>query len=86
MQTDTQIIQGDCLEVMRGVAAKMLGRNFVGIEREPDYVKIAEARIAAVVKESLTAPPAPTVKQSLTVQSAVRMNMPGPQNQMRIAL
>lgn len=30
------------------VAAKMLGRECVGIEREDEYVKIAEARLAAV--------------------------------------
>ncbi len=34
-----------------GVAAKKLGFNCIGIEREEDYVKIAEARIAAVEYE-----------------------------------
>lgn len=29
-------------------AAKMLGRKYIGIEREEEYVKIAEARIASV--------------------------------------
>lgn len=29
------------------IAAKMLGRNYIGIEIEPKYVKIAEARIKA---------------------------------------
>jgi len=32
-----------------GVACKRLKRNYVGIELEPDYIKIAEARINAVV-------------------------------------
>lgn len=31
-----------------GMACKKLGRNFIGIEREEEYVKIAEARINAV--------------------------------------
>lgn len=31
-----------------GIACKKLNRNFIGIEREEDYVKIAEARINAV--------------------------------------
>jgi len=31
-----------------GVVAKKLGRNFIGIEISPDYVKIAEERIKAV--------------------------------------
>jgi len=30
-----------------GVAAKMLGRKFIGIEREAEYVEIAKARLAA---------------------------------------
>jgi site-specific DNA-methyltransferase (adenine-specific) len=30
------------------VAAKMLGRHFIGIEREPEYLKIAKARIDAI--------------------------------------
>ena len=32
-----------------GAMAKKLGRRFIGIERETDYVKVAEARIAKVV-------------------------------------
>jgi site-specific DNA-methyltransferase (adenine-specific) len=32
------------------VACKNLDRNFIGIEKEPDYVKIAEARLSAVKK------------------------------------
>ena len=32
-----------------GVACKRLKRNYVGIELEPDYIKIAEARINAVI-------------------------------------
>ncbi|MEZ5810764.1 MAG: site-specific DNA-methyltransferase [Rhizobiaceae bacterium] len=31
-----------------GAVAKKLGRHFVGLEREPDYIEAAEARIAAV--------------------------------------
>ncbi|HMN36947.1 MAG TPA: site-specific DNA-methyltransferase [Hyphomicrobium sp.] len=31
-----------------GAVAKRLGRNFIGIERDPDYVKAAEERIARV--------------------------------------
>jgi site-specific DNA-methyltransferase (adenine-specific) len=31
-----------------GVACKQLDRNFIGIEREEEYIKIAEARIKAV--------------------------------------
>jgi modification methylase len=31
-----------------GAVAKRLGRNFVGIEREQDYIDAAQARIAAV--------------------------------------
>jgi modification methylase len=37
-----------------GAVAKRLGRRFIGIERDPDYAKQAEARIAAVA-------PLPTV-------------------------
>ena len=35
-----------------GVACKLEGFNFVGIEREKDYCKIAEARIKAWKKEA----------------------------------
>lgn len=31
-----------------GIGAKEEAFNFIGIEREPDYVKIAEARIASI--------------------------------------
>ena len=31
-----------------GAVAKRLGRNFIGIERDPEYVAIARERIAAV--------------------------------------
>jgi len=31
-----------------GVACKKLGRHFIGIEREEEYIKIAEARMGAV--------------------------------------
>ena len=31
-----------------GMACKKTGRDFIGIEKEPEYVKIAEARIKAV--------------------------------------
>jgi modification methylase len=42
-----------------GAAAKKLGRHFIGIERDPEYVRIARERIAAVEPastESLTHP------------------------------
>ncbi|KPF61819.1 modification methylase [alpha proteobacterium AAP81b] len=32
-----------------GAVAKLLGRNFIGIEREPKYVAVAEARIAGLL-------------------------------------
>jgi modification methylase len=44
-----------------GAVAKQLGRRFIGIERDPDYAKAAEARIAAVTPlpdAALAAPPA----------------------------
>jgi DNA modification methylase len=31
-----------------GIACKKLNRNFIGIEREADYIKIAEARINSI--------------------------------------
>lgn len=34
-----------------GIACKKLGREFIGIEKENDYCKIAEARINAFKKE-----------------------------------
>jgi len=42
--------EGVCLDPFMGsgttgVACKKLKRNFIGIEREPEYMKIAEARI-----------------------------------------
>ena len=65
-----ELIQGDCLEKMKGipdgsvdyvvtsllidpfmgigttgVACKNLNRNFIGIELDPEYFKIAEKRI-----------------------------------------
>jgi modification methylase len=42
-----------------GVVAKRLGRHFIGIEREADYVKVARARIADVTPapDDLIAPP-----------------------------
>jgi len=35
------------------MAAKKVGRDFIGIEKEPEYVKIAEARINAIQKSLL---------------------------------
>jgi len=35
------------------IACKKLGRNFIGIEKEEEYVKIAEARIKAVPRTLL---------------------------------
>jgi site-specific DNA-methyltransferase (adenine-specific) len=34
-----------------GIACKNLNRNFIGMELDPEYIKIAEARIGAVEKE-----------------------------------
>ena len=31
-----------------GIACKLEGFEFIGIEREPEYIKIAQARIGAV--------------------------------------
>jgi modification methylase len=42
-----------------GAVAKKLGRHFIGIEREPGYIRIAQERIAAVTpapSEALTLP------------------------------
>jgi len=36
-----------------GMAAKKTGRDFIGIEKEPEYCKIAEARIKATQKPLL---------------------------------
>jgi len=33
------------------MAAKKVGRDFIGIEKEPEYVAIAEARIKAIPKK-----------------------------------
>ena len=38
-----------------GAAAKRLGRHFIGIEREDDYIKAAKARIKDVVPGSVDA-------------------------------
>lgn len=38
-----------------GAVAKRLGRNFIGIERDPTYAHLAEARIASVVPLAATA-------------------------------
>jgi site-specific DNA-methyltransferase (adenine-specific) len=35
-----------------GIAAKLEGFDFVGIEQDPEYCKIAEARIAGWVEET----------------------------------
>jgi site-specific DNA-methyltransferase (adenine-specific) len=43
------------------VAAKSLGRRFIGIEREKDYLAIAQARIANAARVS-PAPPAKSLK------------------------
>ncbi len=65
-----------------GVVAKRLGRHFIGIERESDYVAVARARIADVVPldEELVAPPqtkrdAPRVPFATVVER--RMLEPG---------
>ena len=46
-----------------GAAAKRLGRNFIGIEREDDYVKVATERLAAI---------RPAADQSLAVTKSKR--------------
>jgi modification methylase len=38
-----------------GAVAKKLGRHFIGIEREHDYIKIAEERIASIIPVPLEA-------------------------------
>jgi modification methylase len=65
-----------------GVVAKRLGRHFIGIEREADYVAVARARLADVVPldEELVAPPqtkreAPRVPFATVVER--RMLEPG---------
>lgn len=44
-----------------GVACKLLGREFIGIELDPEYCKIAEARIDGAKKEANIAPQIPTL-------------------------
>ena len=39
-----------------GIACAKLNRNFIGIEKEPDYVKIAEARIKANTTNIISLP------------------------------
>ena len=34
-----------------GVAARQCGMHYIGIEREPEYVAIAEARISAALRD-----------------------------------
>ena len=36
-----------------GMACKKTGRDFIGIEKDPEYIKIAEARINAQPKPLL---------------------------------
>ena len=43
-----KLILGDCLEKLK----ELEGFDFIGIEREPDYMKIAEARINAYKPEN----------------------------------
>ncbi|MCP4382384.1 MAG: site-specific DNA-methyltransferase [Hyphomicrobiales bacterium] len=52
-----------------GAAAKRLGRHFVGVERESDYIAAAEARIAAVV-------PIPESALELTTGRRARPRVP----------
>src|SRR5690606_38960044 len=47
-----------------GAVAKRLGRHFVGIEREADYIAAAEARIAAVTPAPETAAVVSTGKRA----------------------
>lgn len=39
-----------------GIACVKEGFGFIGIEREPDYMEIAKARIAHAIKEKLAEP------------------------------
>jgi site-specific DNA-methyltransferase (adenine-specific) len=43
-----------CGSGMTGVAAKELGRFFVGSEREEEYAELAERRIGAAVRGRVT--------------------------------
>ena len=50
-----KIINGDCLDCFMGsgstgVGAKAEGFNFIGIEKEEEYCKIANARIDNIQK------------------------------------
>lgn len=38
-----------------GAVAKRRGRQWIGIEREPDYIRVAEARLAAVTEDAVAA-------------------------------
>ncbi|MGL5115389.1 MAG: site-specific DNA-methyltransferase, partial [Beijerinckiaceae bacterium] len=46
-----------------GAVAKKLGRHFIGLERDPDYIRHAEARIAAVTPMSAELLLQPTAKR-----------------------
>lgn len=43
-----KILSGDCLTMLKTLKE---GFRFIGIERETEYIKIAEARIAYQMKE-----------------------------------
>ncbi len=44
-----KLIQGDCLQELK----KLEDFEFIGIEKEAEYVEIARARIAAIRQEKL---------------------------------
>ena len=44
------IHHGDCLDIMPTLAAEQEGFAWIGIEREEEYVRIAEARLNGTQK------------------------------------
>ena len=62
------------------MACKMLDRNFVGIEIDSDYIKIAEARIAyrsgnPVVEEAPCEESKPVVKEPVKKDEIVQVTL-----------
>jgi modification methylase len=61
-----------------GAVAKKLGRRFIGLERDPDYIRHAEARIAAVTPmppELLLAPTAKREEPRVAFASVVESGL-----------
>lgn len=44
------LYQGDCLDEM-DIACQHLGRNFIGIEKDPGYFEAAKKRIEEATKQ-----------------------------------